>query len=315
MALSRNIIKEFGGLLIDYENTLTANSEFPVNFANTTVSVSINTGAVTILGGLGINGNITVGSTIVALGGLDMGTGTLIVTGGAYIGKSLLVGFFLYESGTQNNTNFFQVSNTTDAGEGGVGALNVQGGITVSKSVMVSGNISVNRFTSLSQLSISNTTDATSPQNGCAIFTGGIGIGKSLYAGSNVIVEAMVVQSGGSIGGSLYVGESLTVSGSSIFDSTMLVSGGISTTTIVCRWTDDVISGSTGSFQTIGGLSVRKSIFIGGNMTVTGNSNCLGNGNSAVPIAGGISVTNAATFKAIVTIDAGFNLTGQVSIC
>lgn len=72
MTQSRNIIREFGGVLIDSEPVLKVTNEFPVTFGNGTPSVSPDTGAVTVGGGLGVEGDIFVAGSIVALGGIDM---------------------------------------------------------------------------------------------------------------------------------------------------------------------------------------------------------------------------------------------------
>ncbi|RKO94787.1 hypothetical protein BDK51DRAFT_27080 [Blyttiomyces helicus] len=258
------------GIVITFLNIQTWNSLSSLKCADSKQLVSR---AFTIQGELRMNRNITAGSTIVALGGLDM--------------------YFLE---MQENTKALLLGDLNDTtgpgtgilivtGGGWIGALNVQGGITVSIIVMVSGNIYVHRSTSLNQLPISNTRDGTSPQIGCAILTSGKGIGKSLYTDSNVIVEdAMSISSQTEL---VLIGtKAMVVQG--VFDSTMHVSDGISTTSIVFQGTDEAISGSTGSFQTLGGLSLRKSIFIGGNNTA-GNLTCLGNVDSAVQITKGIT--------------------------
>jgi hypothetical protein len=73
MTQSRNIIKEFASVLLEGIPVVTVENSFPVVFSNTTTSNSIDTGALTVNGGVGIGGNLVVGKSISVLDGLDMG--------------------------------------------------------------------------------------------------------------------------------------------------------------------------------------------------------------------------------------------------
>jgi hypothetical protein len=72
MALSRNITKEFGNVLVDNVPVLTMENPLPVLFTSTAPSFTPDTGAVVIHGGLGVGSNIVSGGTLIALNGIDL---------------------------------------------------------------------------------------------------------------------------------------------------------------------------------------------------------------------------------------------------
>jgi hypothetical protein len=141
-------------------------------FINTGTSVSsTNSGALTILGGVGIGGGIFVGSNSTFTGAVLVNNNTAvastnsgaiqIVNGGIGIGGGIVAG------GVSTLTNTSQSNSTI------TGALIVAGGIGIGGNFYTAG---VQRIT--------NNTAASSTLTGALVVTGGVGIGGSLYAGS-----------------------------------------------------------------------------------------------------------------------------------
>jgi hypothetical protein len=133
------------GAFQQYANTkIGSNPNSNIIAVSTETSTSINTGAIVVLGGVGVAGNLNVGNTIIASGNIvansgnvstSTTTGALVVKGGAgvsgnlYVGESLRsLGNIVAGSGTASTTT------TT-------GALVVVGGAGVSGNLTVGGRV------------------------------------------------------------------------------------------------------------------------------------------------------------------------------
>jgi len=156
-------------------------------------------------------GVVTFPSTIEST---SVGSGAIIIPGGASIAKNLYVGGTIHGG--------VSVSLTTESTSVTTGALIVPGGMGLSKNLFMSG-----------VLNDLNTTDSSSIVTGCAIFSGGVGIAKKLYAGvvtcssisaglttesTNTSTGSLVCGGGAGIAKNLNVGGNVTVTnGSGIF--------------------------------------------------------------------------------------------------
>lgn len=134
------------------------------NFANTANSTSPTTGAVTIVGGLGVGNNIVTGGSLKlgsSLGSSSTTTGALIVPGGAGIGQNLFVGGTI----SSNSGSYLTLTN-------GAGSAQFQ---LAGNTTNVTGTMAMN-----------NTTDSTSITTGSFTLAGGMAVTKNLYVGGYV---------------------------------------------------------------------------------------------------------------------------------
>jgi hypothetical protein len=135
-------------------------------FSATNVASSSGTGALTVSGGVGIGGSLYVASASQfesSIASINVGSGALVVTGGVGIGGSINAG------------GASRFSSSATAISIGTGALTVTGGAGIAGSLYVG---EASRFTS-SAASISSGT-------GALTVTGGVGIGGSVFTSTSV---------------------------------------------------------------------------------------------------------------------------------
>jgi hypothetical protein len=135
------------GAFQQYANTkIGSNSNSNIVAVSTEPSTSIDTGAVVVLGGVGIAGNLNVGNTIIASGNIvansnvgstSTDTGALVVIGGVGIEENLFVGGDVTTSG-----NLIVESGSTSTSSE-TGALVIVGGAGVSGNINIGGNLSI----------------------------------------------------------------------------------------------------------------------------------------------------------------------------
>ncbi|RKO93736.1 hypothetical protein BDK51DRAFT_50483 [Blyttiomyces helicus] len=108
------------------------------------IAINSNKSEITTVGTLT---TLTVGGQTVIESTTDVSgasSGSLIVYGGASVGKSLLVGSQLTVSGTSNFSSPVSISDTTDASQTSSGSLALNGRLSVGKSVQLSGTLYMN---------------------------------------------------------------------------------------------------------------------------------------------------------------------------
>lgn len=263
MTQSRKIVREFGGVLIDSEPVLKTRNEFPVVFTDVSESISPDTGAVTIEGGLGVQGTICVGDSIIALGGIDMVNKTISNLGPPQDAHDAIsLDFFNSNSGgivagvgITKNMNVISVSpsqlhisslGTIRNGTWMADPIQVQYG-GLGSTVLPNGQIlfgsGINPVQTDPAFTFSNITKTLAL--GGLNETSGIGTG------------ALTIAGGVSVNKSIYVGGSLTVQG------TQTISGRL----VVANVTN-VGEGPSGQ----GALDVAGGVTISGNISVEGNS-------------------------------------------
>ena len=211
-----------------------------VSITSSTATTSATTGALTVTGGVGIGGNLWVGTSGQVLfrstaGSSSTNSGALVVTGGAGIGANLWVGGrAVFSDNTDVITSTASTSRFT-------GALTVAGGVGVAGNVYAarffgdgSGLTSVaatswtggtvpSSTTFQSTVAITDTTQSTAYENGALTVAGGVGIQKALWVSgainsagiiktvasnqaTNTSSGALQIGGGASIVGNLYVG-------------------------------------------------------------------------------------------------------------
>ena len=196
-------------------NIVTANSTWVGNLSvtNTTISISSTTGALLVAGGVGIVGNVYIGSGDGAGG---PGAANLIVSGLTTVGNiaggspyvslnsrtgtpravtpgwvSAWFGEFaqsiaIASGGTTISNALFttdqsvQITNATQTTSATTGALRATGGIATSNNLFVAAS------TWVGNLSVTNTTQSTSTVTGAIINAGGAGIAGNLFVGGSI---------------------------------------------------------------------------------------------------------------------------------
>jgi hypothetical protein len=242
-------------------------------FLGNTDSSSTASGAVQIVGGLGLGKNITVG-----------GNGTVVGT--------------------------FNITNSTSATSSLTGALVVAGGVGIGQNLFVGGEIIASKltieFTTVTTSLVTtddiiktvNTTNATTTQTGALQVTGGAGIGRDVYIGGALNVANGIVGyittannlSAGLAGQIPYV----VVPGVTGFitrgaTGTVLVSkfdqSPVYQNTLTLESTLNSTSTQSGAFQVVGGVGIGQDLYVGGTVygTVTTATNLGGGATGSIP--------------------------------
>lgn len=198
------ISKQFGAVAADSIGTGALTASEIVTISSVSPSVSSFTGALRVMGGVGIIGDVHVGGTIYgsvsggAGGGTDYSqtfrytntidstsssSGALVTTGGLGVYKSV-------NAGKSINAPILRATSTDS------GALIVDGGASLSGDLRVGGTI----YGALDQSSLDftrefhseNTTDATGVGTGAISTVGGISASKSLHIGGDLRVGGTI---------------------------------------------------------------------------------------------------------------------------
>ena len=145
----------------------------PVNVAAQTASLSANTGAMILQGGLGVAGNLNIGGNLGVGGSFSLtsttdatnaGVGAFVLGfGGLGVAKNIMANGIISANSTAISTS------TTS------GALQSKGGFAVAGASFLGGNVV-----------FANVTDASSTTVASAVFLGGVGIAGKLIANGNV---------------------------------------------------------------------------------------------------------------------------------
>jgi UDP-3-O-[3-hydroxymyristoyl] glucosamine N-acyltransferase len=304
-----------------------------MTITNSNVSTSSMTGALIVGGGIGVAGNIYVGTNANITGianisnsttSSNTSTGALVVSGGVGIQGGLNVG---------NVVNFI---NSTAASDG-AGALNVRfGGIYIGGGIYVNG-----------AETIANTTASNSSNSGALIVKGGVGIGGNVYVGGNILdvtgnadisgnltvrnsgivtiantsastsanIGALVVKGGVGISGNVYINTNANIGGNAnISGITTINSNTVSTST------------GTGALVVSGGVGISQNINIGGMANIGGTANITGittinsntgstsSGSGALIIKGGVGIAENAYIGGTANIGGRANISGILEV-
>lgn len=275
-----------------------------INFDSTQTSTSYTTGAIFLSGGIGIScdvnaSSITSGGAMSIAGGLAIGkdvyiggkttivnseiptssqTGSLVLYGGLGIngpifsraesshiclspqtnGNPTEIIFYSnnnFSSNINTGSSWSLGQNVNSIGSGNFGLVNSDVGTIFSASY--TGDIDISTKTR-----IADVTNSVDIDNGGAFtVSGGASFKKDVYIGGSIILGSGSSISGGT-GSTTYQYMTITASDEAINYSTgaLVVDGGI---TISCP-TDAVSITNGGSFLTIGGASIGKSLYVGG---------------------------------------------------
>jgi len=202
-----------GQVIITNESTLQSvtNRGFTttnaINIANTTQSISTTTGALTVVGGVGVQGSIYAGDiysngsqvlTNASLGAygvtsLTTGSGLAVNTStGAVTIESIDTLQLVAERGNSSTVAISILSQTLSEGTD-TGALTVTGGVGIGGRLNVGGLTVLSNATVTNSLrldgvvTIYNATESDSTNTGALVVVGGVGIGKNLTVGGNIV--------------------------------------------------------------------------------------------------------------------------------
>ena len=241
----------------------------------TTNSTSTDTGALVVVGGVGIGKDLTIGGNLSlnnaggqAAGGISAGSitttnltvfgqsifttstnstgtasGALVIAGGVGIAQDLFLGGNLYFAGEGNRLRVQSLAVTTNTNSTSTttGAAVITGGLGIGGDVWIGGQLHFagnGGDLSVSTLAVSSTTNSTSTNTGAITVAGGVGIAKDLVLGGN-----------------------LTFSGEA---------GRIVANQLVVTGTQTSTSTTTGALVVTGGVGIGKDVVVGGNLDLGG---------------------------------------------
>jgi len=252
--------------------------------------------------------------------------GTLIVTGGVGVSGNLNVG-----TSATVASQLFSLSVPTQnafyvAGGIGAGYLNIaNNGYINGSPIITQANISSFQFqggTISNILTSTNTTSAFSTQTGAIQVVGGIGLGGNLHVGGAQYIYASTASAvstsgnalivNGGIGAySIFLSNNGYINGSPIVTAATLnqFSGGTINSSLVVNSATQATSTITGAFQVInGGVGIGGNIYAGGNGVFGVTSNTAGTlGNTAT---GSLQVLGGASVSGLLNVGAKSNFAG-----
>jgi hypothetical protein len=256
----------------------------PTYFLDSTSSISANTGAVVIVGGLGVNGNIFAGGNLVAASGVastNPTTGAIVIVGGAGITGSMNVGGNQTIGGVFVGNGNIVANSGTSSTDTVTGALVVKGGAGVSGNLNVGGNITVTgNLDVLGNVTFYNQETVTGVE-----IVGGNVVANSGVASTSVDTGALVVNGGVGIDGDLTLGGNATILSTILSEGNIVANSGTASTSI-----------DTGALVVIGGAGVTGNLRVGeaiwsvGNIHATSLSSSIDSATGALVVLGGVGI-------------------------
>jgi hypothetical protein len=226
--------------LIEFPNGLQTNTSTN-SFSTTTGAIIINKN-----GGLGVGGNAYIGGYLAVLttatilgteNAVSTTTGALRLVGGLGIGQDLWArnGFFI--SGAANTAtiagNSLQIGN--NGGLGVSGPARIEGQVyitdtTVSSqlgrgSLVVRGGASIEGILNVASVHVNDATLATTPSNAALAVDGGLGVAGNVIIGNTDSSTGTTASNALVVDGGVYIKRDLTVKGNTIIEGDLLLLG------------------------------------------------------------------------------------------
>src|SRR6478609_1271605 len=317
-------------------------------------ATSTATGALTVAGGLGIGKSAYIGTSLFVQGGSWTSTGTdvYINSGGSNINIRNAAGSNSGEfESNMTHFNFRTVNITTpttiapfrafvidkttgfvsaraleDTTGNQTGSFQVYGGASVSKSIWVGsnatiqGNLSVAgsiTTTGANPVTFSNTSNSNSVTSGAVVIAGGLGIGLNTYIGGRLVVtdttpSTSSVTGAAVIGGGLGVNTDINIGGNGNIGGNLTVAGNITSTAGSVMFTNTTTSTSTTTGAVIvgGGVGIGGNIFVGGVGTFTNTAPTTSVTTGSIVTSGGVGIAGGIYLGGVLNIT---NATGSSS--
>lgn len=333
---------------------LTWDASQGVQVKGTADTTSTTTGSLVVGGGAGFGKSVSVGTSLFVQGGSWTSTGTDVYlnSGGANINIRNTAGSssgefesnltdFNFRTVAQTTptviaqyrafvisktTGFVMARNTEDATGNQTGAFQVYGGESISKSLWVGQNATIQgnlqvagsiSTTGNSPVTFSNTTNSTSVTSGAVVISGGLGVGMNLYVGglgryTNTTASSSPSTGAVVVGGGLGVNSDINVGGSGTIGGNLTVAGNITSTAGTVQFTNTTASTSTstGSVVIGGGLGLGGNIFVGGVGTFTNTVASTSTTTGAIVTPGGVGIGGGLYLGGVQNIT---NATGSTS--
>jgi carbonic anhydrase/acetyltransferase-like protein (isoleucine patch superfamily) len=149
----------------------------------------------------------------------------------------------LFVTGIATFQNVVRMTSSLDSSDKDTGALVLEGGVGIEKSLNVGSNFGVLGLSTFSSnVLISALQDSTTTSTGALVVSGGVGIDKSLMVGAGASISgittiastvdtnsigsgALIIDGGASVEKNLYVGAGLSISGNTTLNGNLVVNG------------------------------------------------------------------------------------------
>jgi hypothetical protein len=187
-----------GNIIVWNESTLEsvtsrgATSTRNISLTSTTTSVGTDSGALRVVGGVGIGGDLNVGGNTVFLNtenAISTSSASVVFAGGIGIAGDLHLGGDFYAKGqTVLTTSSFvgQIVAGTD-----ILVTATDSGVIYFSDVSTLQSVTDRGFTTTNQIIVNNTTTSTSSGTGAVVIAGGLGVGGRIYSESVQIADAI----------------------------------------------------------------------------------------------------------------------------
>ena len=278
------------GAIPSYQNTLT--------LAGNTNAVSTNSGALQVVGGLGVGKDAWIGGDLYVSGNQVVTTGTI---GG-------LANLTVITAGTDTAVST-ATGNITIWNTSTLASVTARSGVTPTA------------------LIFENQTQSTSTISGALVISGGLGVGKNVTIGQNLTVLGTINfqgQGGASIDGNTATfgwaiitgtGTGLTVNGSAVIGNNL-------TATTINVTGRSTLQDATAANVTVTNLTVTNNetvngnLSVGGNVNTTGTSTLIGNvyAGSNVGIDGNLNTTGTTRLIGTVTAESNLGVRGNFNV-
>jgi len=284
---SGQVLVSYGSTGPSFTSTISLTS---LTITGPTDSSSSTTGALQVVGGVGIGGSLYVAGVITATnffaGSLRVNSGstltTLVITGTNIVSSTVTgavqvaggvgIGGGLFVGGLSTFTNILNITNTSSSTSTTTGALRVTGGAGIGGNLAVGGTIYANSLTTFPAGSNANL--LIDPDGaGDVIFSTATQVmlfdtspSTSISSGALVVAGGVGIAGDIYFGGNLYQNGTLFTGGSGGGATTIVANNTGTTTTFVISNTTTSISSTTGALQVAGGVGIRGDLNIGGDL-------------------------------------------------
>ena len=297
-----------------------ATTDQAISITNPTDASNTSTGALTVVGGVGIGGSLYAKNTSYVNGSQIVTTATI----GNYAANASL---------TTGTTTTFFINNITNSISTTTGALIVAGGAGIGEDVFIGGNLTVNGITDLNNnlnstgvVTINNSLNATSTSSAALVIEGGVGIGQDLWIGGSIYSAGQPVITTSTFYDQVEAGTDIlitaTMAGVAYFSdiSTLdsVTSRGSTTThAISITNTQNSTNTTTGALHVAGGVGIGGDVNIGGSIQIQDaiiNSSQIIINSTTATVIDSYSFTTFRSSKYLIQIESGAGYGAQFQV-